>query len=109
MQPTRNRILYVDDDKDSGTMLKVLLEMWNQEVVLERSSPLTSLKSPYCGRAYPRQFTVILFSPCPIIDSTPSGRVIDYLRIELSLLSSQFFRNHSDNLKSTAPNRRAKY
>jgi CheY-like chemotaxis protein len=31
MQPTRNRILYVDDDEDSRWMMKVLLEMWNKE------------------------------------------------------------------------------
>jgi two-component system, NtrC family, response regulator HydG len=34
MQPTRNRILYVDDDEDSRWMMKVLLEMWNYEVVV---------------------------------------------------------------------------
>jgi DNA-binding response OmpR family regulator len=34
MQPTRNRILYVDDDEDSRCMMKVLLEMWNYEVVV---------------------------------------------------------------------------
>ena len=34
MQPTRNRILYVDDNEDSPWMMKVLLEMWDYEVVL---------------------------------------------------------------------------
>ena len=34
MQPTRNRILCVDDHEDSRGMMKVLLEMWNYEVVL---------------------------------------------------------------------------
>jgi two-component system response regulator HydG len=34
MQPTRNRILYVDDDADSRWMMKVLLKMWNYEVVV---------------------------------------------------------------------------
>ena len=34
MQPTRNRILYVDDDEDSRWMMKVLLEMWGYEVVV---------------------------------------------------------------------------
>lgn len=34
MQPARNRILCVDDHEDSRGMMKVLLEMWNYEVVL---------------------------------------------------------------------------
>jgi two-component system response regulator AtoC len=34
MQPTHNRILYVDDDEDSRSMMKVLLEMLNYEVAL---------------------------------------------------------------------------
>jgi DNA-binding response OmpR family regulator len=34
MQPTHNRILYVDDHEDSRWMMKALLEMWNYEVVL---------------------------------------------------------------------------
>ena len=34
MQPTRNRILCVDDHEDSRWMMKVLLEMWNYEVAL---------------------------------------------------------------------------
>jgi DNA-binding response OmpR family regulator len=34
MQPTHNRILYVDDHEDSRWMMKVLLEMWNYEVAL---------------------------------------------------------------------------
>ncbi|HKQ74708.1 MAG TPA: response regulator [Blastocatellia bacterium] len=34
MQPTRHRILYVDDNEDSRWMMKVLLEMWNYEVGL---------------------------------------------------------------------------
>lgn len=34
MQPTRNRILYVDDHEDSRWMMKVLLEMFNYEVAL---------------------------------------------------------------------------
>jgi DNA-binding response OmpR family regulator len=34
MQPTRNRILCVDDHEDSRWMMKVLLEMWNYEVVV---------------------------------------------------------------------------
>jgi DNA-binding response OmpR family regulator len=34
MQPIRNRILCVDDHEDSRWMMKVLLEMWNYEVVV---------------------------------------------------------------------------
>ena len=34
MEPTHNRILYVDDHEDSRWMMKVLLEMWNYEVAL---------------------------------------------------------------------------
>ena len=34
MHPTRNRILCVNDHEDSRGMMKVLLEMWNYEVVL---------------------------------------------------------------------------
>jgi two-component system response regulator HydG len=34
MQSIRNRILYVDDDKDTCTMMKVLLGMWNYEVAM---------------------------------------------------------------------------
>jgi DNA-binding response OmpR family regulator len=34
MQPTRNRILCVDDHEDSRGMMKVLLEMWNYEVAM---------------------------------------------------------------------------
>ncbi len=34
MQPTRNRILYVDDHDDSRWMMKVLLELWNYDVAL---------------------------------------------------------------------------
>jgi DNA-binding response OmpR family regulator len=34
MQPVRNRILFVDEHEDSRSMMKVLLELWNYEVVL---------------------------------------------------------------------------
>ena len=34
MEPTHNRILYVDDHEDSRWMMKALLEMWNYEVAL---------------------------------------------------------------------------
>jgi DNA-binding response OmpR family regulator len=34
MQPVRNRVLCVDEHEDSRSMMKVLLEMWNYEVVL---------------------------------------------------------------------------
>ncbi len=38
MQFHLNRILCVEDDEDSCLMMKVLLEMWNYEVVLARSA-----------------------------------------------------------------------
>jgi DNA-binding response OmpR family regulator len=34
MQPVRNRVLCVDEHEDSRSMMKVLLEMWDYEVVL---------------------------------------------------------------------------
>jgi len=34
MSPTRYRILYVDDHEDSRWMMKVLLQMWDYEVML---------------------------------------------------------------------------
>jgi two-component system, NtrC family, response regulator HydG len=34
MQPTRNRILCIDDDEDTCKMMEVLLGMWNYEVVV---------------------------------------------------------------------------
>jgi len=34
MQPVRNRVLCVDEHEDSRSLMKVLLEMWNYEVVL---------------------------------------------------------------------------
>ena len=38
MQPTHNRILYVDDHEDSRWMMKVLLEIWNYDVALADSA-----------------------------------------------------------------------
>jgi response regulator RpfG family c-di-GMP phosphodiesterase len=34
MQLPKNRILCVDDNEDSNSMMKVLLEMWNYEVAM---------------------------------------------------------------------------
>lgn len=34
MQTPRHRILYIDDDEDSCSMIKFLLEMWSYEVAL---------------------------------------------------------------------------
>ena len=42
MQPTRNRILCVDDDVDTCRMMQVLLGMWNYEVVVA-STPTAAL------------------------------------------------------------------